>query len=329
MQLGRISRETPDGPEARLVAVDTEGGRVIDLRAAESLRLQRGGATAVSASRIAAAFFPGSMSAAIATGEAFLDEAARASAAGDHASLPLDGLRWLAAIDPPTVRDCVAFKTHIDNMASRAGREVSPLHYEYPRYYKGSSAGLIGHDATVPWPPYTEAMDYELELGFVIGPGGHSITPNEALGHVFGVTIYDDFSARDIQGGEMASGFGPAKGKDFGTAVGPWITTRDELDVHTLEMRARVNGEEWSHASSSTMWWSPEELIGFISWGETLLPGDLIGSGTVGFGCGAELGRFLKPGDVVELEVSGIGVLRNTVGEPEPRRWQPEPRPRD
>ena len=309
--------------------VEDAAGRVIDLRNAERLRLQRSGATAAAARRVAAALFPGSMSAAIAGGDGFLEAAARATTGGDDASLPIDNLHWLPAIDPPTVRDCVAFKTHIENMAKRGGREMSPLHYDYPRYYKGSSAGLIGHEATVPWPPYTELMDYELELGFVIGAGGHSLTPGEALDHVFGVTIYNDFSARDIQGGEMASGFGPAKGKDFGTAIGPWITTLDELDVHDLEMRARVNGEDWSHGYSSTMWWSVEELIGFTSWGETLVPGDLIGSGTVGFGCGAELGRFLKPGDVVELEVSGIGVLRNTVGEPEAGRWQPVPRATD
>ena len=122
---------------------------------------------------------------------------------------------------------------------------------------------------------------------------------------------------------------GPAKGKDFATAVGPWITTVDELDLADLDMRARVNGDEWSHGSSGSTWWSVGELLAYISWGETLQPGDLVGSGTVGLGCGLELGRRLEPGDVVELEVSGIGVLRNRLGQPEGEGWEPRPRPAD
>ncbi len=124
----------------------------------------------------------------------------------------------------------------------------------------------------------------------------------------------------------MSSGFGPAKGKDFASALGPWITTRDELDLTRLAMVARVNGEEWSRGSSATMTWSIEELIAYASKGETIQPGELLGSGTVGSGSGAELGRMLQPGDVVELEVQGIGTLRNRIGQPEPRGWEPQPR---
>jgi 2-keto-4-pentenoate hydratase/2-oxohepta-3-ene-1,7-dioic acid hydratase in catechol pathway len=125
----------------------------------------------------------------------------------------------------------------------------------------------------------------------------------------------------------MKTGFGPAKGKDFATALGPWIVTPDELDLGGLTMVARVNGEEWSRGSSATLTWSIAELIAYASWGETLWPGELLGSGTVGTGAGAEHGKQLQPGDVVELEVSGIGVLRNRIGQPEPRGWAPQRRP--
>ncbi len=119
---------------------------------------------------------------------------------------------------------------------------------------------------------------------------------------------------------------GPAKGKDFATALGPWFTTLDELDVHNLTMVACVNGEEWSRGSSASMMWSIEELIAYISKAEGIQVGELIGSGTVGFGCGLELGKMVQAGDVVELEVEGIGVLRNTLGIPAPTGWTPHPR---
>ncbi len=118
---------------------------------------------------------------------------------------------------------------------------------------------------------------------------------------------------------------GPAKGKDFATALGPWFTTLDELDVHNLTMVARVNGEEWSRGSSANMMWSIEELIAYIFKGEGIQVGEVIGSGTVGFGCGLELGKMLQAGDVVELEVEEVGVLRNTIGTPLPTGWMPSP----
>jgi 2-keto-4-pentenoate hydratase/2-oxohepta-3-ene-1,7-dioic acid hydratase in catechol pathway len=124
----------------------------------------------------------------------------------------------------------------------------------------------------------------------------------------------------------MSSGFGPSKGKDSATAIGPWITTCDEVDLTHLDMVARVNGEEWSRGSSATMTWKVEELIAYASKGETIWPGELLGSGTVGTGSGAEHGKKFHPGDVIELEVQGIGVLRNRIGQPEPRGWEPEPR---
>jgi 2-keto-4-pentenoate hydratase/2-oxohepta-3-ene-1,7-dioic acid hydratase in catechol pathway len=327
VRLGRIQVEGPDGPVARLALADPSGGRVVDLLRAERLRLERRGASPEAALRLARALFPGSMAAAIGAGPLLQEAAVRAAeAAGDDAALPLEQARLLPPLDPPRLRDCMAFEGHIRNAYARLGSPVPPQIYELPIYYKGNPGTLIGHEAEVPWPAYSRYMDYELELGFVIGRAGRSLTPEEARAHLFGVTIFNDFSARDAQGREMGGGLGPAKGKDFATAIGPWITTADELDLAGLEMVARVNGEEWSRGSAGESMWSVGELIAYASSSEPLVPGELIASGTVPLGCGLELGRRLEPGDVVELEVSGVGVLRNRLGQPEPLRWSPSPR---
>jgi 2-keto-4-pentenoate hydratase/2-oxohepta-3-ene-1,7-dioic acid hydratase in catechol pathway len=327
MKLGRIVLDGPDGPVARLVVVKPEQQRVVDLLTAERLRLERQGATVEAALRLGQALFPPSMAAAIALGDLFLEAAARAAANPANAALlPLAAARFLPPIDPPMLRDFSAFAQHVHNMTVGRGRPFPPQFAKLPPYYKGNPTTLIGQDEEVVWPSYTDFMDYELELGFVIGKPGRNLTPEEAPAHLFGLTIINDFSARDIQGEEMAADLGPAKGKDFATAVGPWITTPDELDAGNLLMLARVNGEERSRGSSATMTWKPEELIAYASWGETIAPGELIGSGTVGFGSGVERGSRLQPGDVVELEVPGVGVLRNRLGRPEPRTWTPQPR---
>ncbi len=334
MKLGRILRESLEGAVPRLVVVQPESERVIDLATAEFQRLQATGASADAARRLASALFPGSMSAAIAAGPTFLAAAERTVAAVEDGSavLPLGQVQWLAPIDPPVMRDCLAFEQHLRNTlnALAAAMSVSPkipdVYYEKPIYYKGNPLTLIGHEQEAPWPDYTSRMDYELELGFVIGRPGKDLTPEQAKAHLLGVTILNDFSARDIQTREMQGLLGPAKGKDFATALGPWITTADELDVHNLTMVARVNGEEWSRGSSSTILWRVEEIIAYISKAEGVVAGELIGSGTVGRGCGAELGKLLKPSDVVELEVEGIGVLRNRMGTPAPAVWTPSRR---
>jgi 2-keto-4-pentenoate hydratase/2-oxohepta-3-ene-1,7-dioic acid hydratase in catechol pathway len=327
LRLGRIQVAGPDGPVARLVLVDPSRGRIVDLARAERLRLERQGASPEAALRLARALFPGSMAAAIGAGPLLVEAAARAvEAAADDASVALDESHWLPPLDPPRMRDCMAFEGHIRNAYGRLGSRVPPQIYELPIYYKANPGTLIGHGAEVPWPAYSQHMDYELELGFVIGRGGRSLTPDEARPYLFGVTIFNDFSARDAQAREMGGGLGPAKGKDFATAIGPWITTADELDIGSLDMVARVNGEEWSRGSTGQIMWSVEELIAYASSSEPLVPGELIASGTVPLGCGLELGRQLRPGDVVELEVSGVGVLRNRLGQPEPLRWAPSPR---
>jgi len=327
MKLARIARTGPDGVIPRLVAVEPEQQRVIDLATAERLRLERQGATHEAALRLATALFPSSMAAAISLGDVFLVAARQAiETAPEEAVMHFGDLQFLSALDPPLLRDFTAFEQHVQNMSARQGQPVFKEFYQAPPYFKINPLTLIGHEQEVPWPNYTDHMDYELELGFVIGKSGRNLRPQEALSHLFGVTILNDFSARDVQGPEMSSGFGPSKGKDFATAIGPWITTLDEVDLTHLEMVARVNGEEWSRGSSATMTWKVEELIAYASKGETIWPGELLGSGTVGTGSGAEHGKKFHPGDVIELEVQGIGVLRNRIGQPEPRGWEPEPR---
>jgi 2-keto-4-pentenoate hydratase/2-oxohepta-3-ene-1,7-dioic acid hydratase in catechol pathway len=308
--------------------------RVIDLATAEYQRLLATGASAEAARRLASALYPASMSAAIAAGPTFITAAALTISAiqNESATLPIENVQWLAPVDPPVMRDCLAFEQHLRNTlpglaaAMNIEPRVPDVYYEKPIYYKGNPLTLIGHEQEVPWPDYSRRMDYELELGFVIGRPGKDLTTEQARDYLFGVTIFDDFSARDIQASEMKGMLGPAKGKDFATALGPWIATADELDVHNLTMIARVNGEEWSRGSSSTIMWRVEEIIAYVSKAEGVVAGELIGSGTVGKGCGLELGKFLKPGDVVELEIEGIGVLRNKMGTPASAGWMPERR---
>lgn len=327
MKLARIASNTPDGASARLVVVHPKAQCVIDLAIAERLMLERQGATHNAALRLATALFPSSMTDALSLGEVFLASARRASEdADERAMVALADVNFLPPVDPPLFRDFMAFEQHARNAAKCMGGTPSEELYRRPVYYKGNPLTFIGHEQEVSWPTYTDFMDYELELGLVIGKSGRNLTPENALEHLVGVTIFNDFSARDIQGQEMRGLLGPAKGKDFASAVGPWIATCDELDLTNLTMVGRVNGEEWSHNSSTTITWSIGDLIAYASMDETLWPGELLGTGTVGFGCGLELGKKLQPGDVVELEVEGIGILRNRIGQPQTRGWEPQPR---
>lgn len=232
---------------------------------------------------------------------------------------PIADVRLLPPLlRPNTVRDFLAFEEHVRTASARIGQQMNPLWYELPVYYKGNPNTFVGPDADVIWPRYTEKLDYELELGMVIGRQGKDVSKEDAWSYVAGYTIFNDFSARDIQGREMAVLLGPAKGKDFdtGNAVGPCLVTPDEFDPGNARMTARVNGETWSDGNVGTMHWTFAELIAHVSMSETLYSCDFFGSGTVGGGCGLELGKWLQPGDVVELEVEGIGILRNRVVKP-------------
>jgi 2-keto-4-pentenoate hydratase/2-oxohepta-3-ene-1,7-dioic acid hydratase in catechol pathway len=330
------SYRVPGEPGTRLGAVLDED-RVLDLQGAHAAR--RGSPHDALADAVA---FLAAGPAARELAAELVEEAASGGPEGAIASL--EDVELLAPVPrPSSIRDFMAFEDHIVNcirvvglgplagldglvervlgrrftLAHRANREF----HARPLYYKGNPASVVGHGATIRPPSYTRKLDYELEFGVFIGPGGRDIRADSAAAHIGGYVIFDDFSARDVQLTEQAGRLGPAKGKDFdtGNALGPFLVTPDEVpDAYALEMSARVNGEEWSRGSSRDMHWSFEEMIEYVSRDETLHPGDFFGSGTCsgarGSGCGLEQGRFLEPGDVVELEVERLGVLRNSVG---------------
>jgi 2-keto-4-pentenoate hydratase/2-oxohepta-3-ene-1,7-dioic acid hydratase in catechol pathway len=217
---------------------------------------------------------------------------------------------------PASIRDTLSFERHLYNCIRKAGGERVPeMWYQIPIYYKGNTRTVIGPDEPILWPAYSERLDYELEFGIYIGKQGRNISADRAPEYIAGYTVFNDASARDAQQKEMPLSLGPAKGKDFdgGNAMGPCLVTPDELDVSNLKMTARVNGEIWSEGNTGDMYYSFPQIIEYISASETLYPGDFIGSGTPGSGCGLEQDRWLQPGDVIELEVEGIGTLRNRV----------------
>ena len=329
MKLGRIWRDSPDGPVTRIVAVHPDEERVVDLAVAKAITLKRGGADDLPARRLATAYFPASMSAAIGLGDTFVSAAADADAeGGDEASLPFADVRWAPPLDPPVIRDSMTFPGHMKQVAELVG-PPNPQFFKTPGFFKGSTATVYGPDEEVPYPSTGEQVDYELEIGIVVGKRGRNLTPAQAEQCLFGLTIFNDFSVRDIQGREMTMGMGPQKAKDFAFGLGPWITTIDELPpIPELSFSVSVNGEQWAVGDPAGMFWSPAELLAYVSIADGLQPGDVIGSGTVGNGSGFEIGRFLKPGDTVELTVEGIGTLRNTfTAVPEEYPWWPEPKP--
>lgn len=216
--------------------------------------------------------------------------------------------------NPTSLRDFFGFEEHVRAGFEKRGEPMPREWYEMPVYYKGAHRSIVGPDADVLWPSFTEKLDYELELAAVIGREGRNVPAGEARAYIAGFTVMNDFSARDIQRREMKVRLGPAKGKDWCTAIGPVLVTPDEIgDPYALAMTASVNGEVWSRGSSSTLYWKFEAMIEFLTRDDTVFPGDVIGSGTVGGGSGLELDRWLRGGDVVELEIEKIGILRNRV----------------
>jgi 2-keto-4-pentenoate hydratase/2-oxohepta-3-ene-1,7-dioic acid hydratase in catechol pathway len=257
-------------------------------------------------------------------------EHARSLTAKPVATRPLEQARLLAPIpEPRQMRDFLCFETHFRQARTKrhlfgisgfptdpAKIELPAIWYEEPIYYKCNRFAVIGTGQDVIAPSYTRMLDYELEFGIVASKKGKNITRENARDYIFGYCIFNDISARDQQMREMQGMLGPTKGKDFDTAniMGPWLVTADEVpDPYNLTMIARVNGEEQSRGNSGTMRHRFEDILAHVSKDETIHPGEFFGSGTVGNGCGLELEQFLKNGDVVELEISGLGVLRNRI----------------
>jgi fumarylacetoacetate (FAA) hydrolase len=206
---------------------------------------------------------------------------------------------------PPSVRDFYAFERHVATARAQRGLEMTPEWYQIPVFYFSNPAAILGPDDEIQFPAESSAWDYELEAAAIVGGDGA----------IAGFTILNDWSARDLQKMEMAVGLGPAKAKDFATSIGPVLVTPDELGDLELEMVARVNGEERSRGSLGDMHWSWDDLVAQAARNTRLLPGDVLGSGTVGTGCILEHGdgRWLESGDFVELEIERIGVLTNRV----------------
>lgn len=248
----------------------------------------------------------------------------------------LDDVQLLAPVPvPEQIRDFSTFDLHMRQAGAAIARlrcdrlggdpaalptretiTLPAVYYEQPIYYKANRLNVVGHEHEIRWPARTQRLDYEAEFGVFIGRTGRDIDKDTARSHIFGFTIFNDFSARDLQEHEMEGPFGPAKGKDFdtGNAMGPWITTADEIpNPYDLSVIVRINGEVWSHGTTRDMRHDFERMIEHVSSDETLHVGEFLGSGTVGGGSGLELDRWIKDRDVVEIEVEKIGVLRNRV----------------
>lgn len=210
---------------------------------------------------------------------------------------------------PNSIRDFMVIEEHVRNSLD----EPPDAWYEMPVYYKGNPDAVVNPETDVEWPSYSEKLDYELEIAAVIGKRGRDIPAERAEEYIAGYTIFNDFSARDIQLKEMEAQLGPAKGKDFANGLGPVLVTPGEIDITNLQVSARINGEVWSDGSLGEMYHSFADIIEHVSQAETLYPGDVLGSGTVGNGCGLELDRWIEPGDVIELEAEGIGTLRHRI----------------
>jgi 2-keto-4-pentenoate hydratase/2-oxohepta-3-ene-1,7-dioic acid hydratase in catechol pathway len=221
-----------------------------------------------------------------------------------------------APLRPRSLRDFLTFEGHLKNSMTNLGRPIAPEWYRTPAYYKGMPDTVIGPDTEIPWPSYTEKLDHELELAIVIGKRGKDIKREQALDHVFGYTIWNDMSARDVQSGELPIGMGPAKAKDWdgSNILGPCLVTADEVDIRDLKLTVRINGERWGGDSTAAMHHKVEDLIAYASMAQTLYPGEVLGSGTATGGSGVEQNRWIKEGDLIEMEAEGIGTLRNRVG---------------
>jgi 2-keto-4-pentenoate hydratase/2-oxohepta-3-ene-1,7-dioic acid hydratase in catechol pathway len=237
--------------------------------------------------------------------------------------VPLASVRLRAPIlQPPTVRDFMVYEGH----ASAGGtRQLSDAWYRLPIFYFSSPLRIFGPEEAVPYPSASEQLDYELELGAVIGREGSNIAEADAFSYIAGFTIFNDWSCRDLQRDEMEARLGPAKGKDSATSLGPWIVTTDELAPFVRDGRLyvrcslKVNGVQWMDNDGGIMYHTWGAMIERASRDSRVVPGDVLGGGTVTGGSIGEAirnglpARYLEPGDVVEIEVEGIGVLRNTI----------------
>ena len=235
-------------------------------------------------------------------------------------------LNFLAPVpNPQSFRDFYAFEQHVRSARKLRGLDMHPDWFKIPIFYFSNAAAIYGHGATIPYPFGTKELDFELEFAVIIANGGSNINQKDANNYIAGYTVCNDWSARDLQREEMAMNLGPAKGKDFATSFGPYMVTPDELEkkwdnngkIH-LRMTCHVNGNLISDGNTNDLYHPFTKMIERASMNTKLIPGDYIGSGTVGTGCILELrpentGGWIKKGDVIKLEVEDLGVLKNTI----------------
>lgn len=258
----------------------------------------------------------------------------------EEALRPLTDVRLLAPLPhPPRLRCFSVYEQHMKQsmdavVRNKGGRVLDALNkrlgvvgvpksfYRKPTYYKGNHLAVVGPDANVMHPRGVTQLDYELEMAMVVGRRGKDICCNDAESYIFGFCCFNDFSARDLLIRDILSGIGPQKGKDFDTsnALGPWLVTKDEIaDPYNLKMEVRVNGVVKGQSNTGTMYHSMSAMIEWASFNETIVPGEIFATGAAGNGCGIERWEFIGIGDVVEIEVEGLGILRNRVVGPSQR----------
>lgn len=285
---------------------------------------------------------PDNMNAFLAGGEELMDRAKKISAsikAGTLAAKEEIFFELLAPVPhPSSCRDGYAFRQHVASARRNRKLDMIPEFDSYPIFYFTNHNAIQGPGEITCMPDHFEKLDFELEAAVVIGKKGRNISAAEADNYIAGYMIMNDMSARTLQMEEMLLNLGPAKGKDFSTVIGPWLVTPDELEAYkvsakpghvgnayNLSMKCWVNGVEVSSGSVADMDWTFAEIIERCAYGVDILPGDVIGSGTVGTGCFLELNgtgllndpsfkpQWLQEGDVVEMEITGLGRLSNTI----------------
>lgn len=314
----------PDGNQ-RIGSVNAEEGTIIDLQQAYTAAHGRANPSF------------NDMLALMDAGDEGLEAARTAcrTAAAAGAQSRLDAVRLLSPVPQPRqIRDCNNFEQHMRDAplgmqrlkarlagvappdAATPPPAIAPVNFRHIVFYISNRYNVVGPEADIEWPLYSNWLDYEGEFGIFIGKRGKNISPEQAHEHIFGYSIFNDFSARDQQADEMEGRMGPTKGKSFdtGNAIGPWIVTRDEIpDARALHLTVSVNGEVRASSSTAGMIHTFDDIVSYLSKSETLYPGEFIGSGTVGGCCGLETDQWLKDGDIVEIDVDRIGTLRNRV----------------